>query len=294
MAIFKGAGVAIITPMKENLEINYDKLDEILEEQIAGGTDAIIICGTTGESATMTEEEHSEAIRFTVERVKHRIPVIAGTGSNCTATAVQLSKEAEKDGADGLLLVTPYYNKATQNGLIAHYTQICGEVSIPAILYNVPSRTGCNIQPQTLAHLVKNVDNIVGVKEASGNIGAVAEIMNLCDGSLDLYSGNDNQIVPMLALGAKGVISVLSNVAPRYVHDMVYKYLDGDVEGSRKMQLDAIPLCGALFCEVNPIPVKAAMNMMGKEVGPLRAPLTEIEEGHREQLRKAMEEFGIL
>lgn len=294
MAIFKGAGVAIITPMKENLEINYDKLDEILEEQIAGGTDAIIICGTTGESATMTEEEHSEAIRFTVERVKHRIPVIAGTGSNCTATAVQLSKEAEKDGADGLLLVTPYYNKATQNGLIAHYTQICGEVSIPAILYNVPSRTGCNIQPQTLAHLVKNVDNIVGVKEASGNIGAVAEIMNLCDGSLDLYSGNDDQVVPLLSLGGIGVISVLSNVAPRYVHDMVYKYLDGDVEGSRKMQLDAIPLCGALFCEVNPIPVKAAMNMMGKQVGPLRAPLTEIEEGHREQLRKAMEEFGIL
>ncbi len=294
MAIFKGAGVAIITPMKENLEINYDKLDEILEEQITGGTDAIIICGTTGESATMTEEEHSEAIRFTVERVKHRIPVIAGTGSNCTATAVQLSKEAEKDGADGLLLVTPYYNKATQNGLIAHYTQICGEVSIPAILYNVPSRTGCNIQPQTLAHLVKNVDNIVGVKEASGNIGAVAEIMNLCDGSLDLYSGNDDQVVPLLSLGGIGVISVLSNVAPRYVHDMVYKYLDGDVEGSRKMQLDAIPLCGALFCEVNPIPVKAAMNMMGKEVGPLRAPLTEIEEGHREQLRKAMEEFGIL
>lgn len=294
MAIFKGAGVAIITPMKENLEINYDKLDEILEEQIAGGTDAIIICGTTGESATMTEEEHSEAIRFTVERVKHRIPVIAGTGSNCTATAVQLSKEAEKDGADGLLLVTPYYNKATQNGLIAHYTQICGEVSIPAILYNVPSRTGCNIQPQTLAHLVKNVDNIVGVKEASGNIGAVAEIMNLCDGSVDLYSGNDDQVVPLLSLGGIGVISVLSNVAPRYVHDMVYKYLDGDVEGSRKMQLDAIPLCGALFCEVNPIPVKAAMNMMGKQVGPLRAPLTEIEEGHREQLRKAMEEFGIL
>lgn len=294
MAIFKGAGVAIITPMKENLEINYDKLDEILEEQIAGGTDAIIICGTTGESATMTEEEHSEAIRFTVERVKHRIPVIAGTGSNCTATAVQLSKEAEKDGADGLLLVTPYYNKATQNGLIAHYTQICGEVSIPAILYNVPSRTGCNIQPQTLAHLVKNVDNIVGVKEASGNIGAVAEIMNLCDGSVDLYSGNDDQVVPLLSLGGIGVISVLSNVAPGYVHDMVYKYLDGDVEGSRKMQLDAIPLCGALFCEVNPIPVKAAMNMMGKQVGPLRAPLTEIEEGHREQLRKAMEEFGIL
>ena len=293
MAIFKGAGVAIITPMKENLEINYDKLDEILEEQIAGGTDAIIICGTTGESATMTEEEHSEAIRFTVERVKHRIPVIAGTGSNCTATAVQLSKEAEKDGADGLLLVTPYYNKATQNGLIAHYTQICGEVSIPAILYNVPSRTGCNIQPQTLAHLVKNVDNIVGVKEASGNIGAVAEIMNLCDGSVDLYSGNDDQVVPLLSLGGIGVISVLSNVAPKYVHDMVYKYLDGDVEGSRKMQLDAIPLCGALFCEVNPIPVKAAMNMMGMQVGGYRYPLCEMMPDTYARLRKVMEDYGL-
>ena len=218
MAIFKGAGVAIVTPMKENLEVNYDKLDEILEEQIAGGTDAIIICGTTGESATMTEAEHSEAIRFTVERVKHRIPVIAGTGSNCTRTAMQLSTEAEKDGADGLLLVTPYYNKATQNGLIAHYTQICSSVSIPAILYNVPSRTGCSIQPQTLATLVKNVDNIVGVKEASGNIGTVAEIMHLCDGNIDLYSGNDDQVVPLLSLGGIGVISVLSNIAPAYVH----------------------------------------------------------------------------
>ena len=201
MAIFKGAGVAIVTPMKENLEINYDKLDEMLEEQIAGGTDAIIICGTTGESATMTEEEHSEAIRFTVERVKHRIPVIAGTGSNSTATAVQLSKGAMEDGADALLLVTPYYNKATQNGLIAHYTKICTEAPLPAILYNVPSRTGCSIQPKTLAHLVKNVDSIVGVKEASGNIGNVAEIMHLCDGNIDLYSGNDDQVVPLLSLG---------------------------------------------------------------------------------------------
>ncbi len=293
MAIFKGAGVAIVTPMKENLEINYDKLDEILEEQIAEGTDAIIICGTTGESATMTEAEHSEAIRFTVERVNHRIPVIAGTGSNCTKTAVELSREAEKDGADGLLLVTPYYNKATQNGLITHYTQICNEVKIPAIIYNVPSRTGCNIQPQTLAHLVKNVDNIVGVKEASGNIGAVAQIMHLCDGNIDLYSGNDDQVVPLMSLGGIGVISVLSNIAPAYVHDMVYKYLDGDVEGSRKMQLDALPICDALFCEVNPIPVKAAMNLMGKEVGPLRAPLTEIEPAHREQLEKIMKDFGI-
>ena len=294
MAIFKGAGVAIVTPMKENLEINYDKLDEMLEEQIAEGTDAIIICGTTGESATMTEAEHSEAIRFTIERVNHRIPVIAGTGSNCTRTAVELSKEAEKDGADGLLLVTPYYNKATQNGLIAHYTQICNEVNLPAILYNVPSRTGCNIQPKTLAQLVKNVDNIVGVKEASGNIGAVAQIMHLCDGNIDLYSGNDDQVVPLMSLGGIGVISVLSNVAPAYVHDMVYRYLSGDVEGSRKMQLDALPMCDALFCEVNPIPVKAALNLMGKEVGPLRAPLTEIEPAHKDVLEKAMKDFGLL
>ncbi len=294
MAIFKGAGVALVTPMKENLEINYDKLDEMLEEQIAGGTDAIIICGTTGESATMTEAEHSEAIRFTVERVNHRIPVIAGTGSNCTRTAVELSKEAEKDGADGLLLVTPYYNKATQNGLIAHYTQICREVKLPAILYNVPSRTGCNIQPKTLAQLVKNVDNIVGVKEASGNIGAVAQIMHLCDGNIDLYSGNDDQVVPLLSLGGIGVISVLSNVAPTYVHDMVYRYLSGDIEGSCKMQLDALPMCDALFYEVNPIPVKAALNLMGKEAGPLRAPLTEIEPAHREQLKKVMKDFGLL
>lgn len=294
MAIFKGAGVAIVTPMKDNLEINYDKLDEMLEEQIAGGTDSIIICGTTGESATMTEAEHSEVIRFAIERVNHRIPVIAGTGSNCTRTAIELSKEAEKDGADGLLLVTPYYNKATQNGLAAHYTAICNEVKIPAILYNVPSRTGCSIQPQTLARLVKNVDNIVGVKEASGNIGTVAEIMHLCDGNIDLYSGNDDQVVPLLSLGGIGVISVLSNVAPTYVHDMVYRYLSGDTEGSCKMQLDAIPMCNALFCEVNPIPVKAALNMMGKEVGPLRAPLTEMEDAHKEVLRKAMTDFGLL
>lgn len=294
MAIFKGAGVAIVTPMKDNLEINYDKLDEMLEEQVAGGTDAIIICGTTGESATMTEKEHSEAIRFAIERVNHRIPVIAGTGSNCTRTAIELSKEAEKDGADGLLLVTPYYNKATQNGLIAHYTAICNEVKIPAILYNVPSRTGCSIQPQTLARLVKDVDNIVGVKEASGNIGTVAEIMHLCDGNIDLYSGNDDQVVPLLSLGGIGVISVLSNVAPAYVHDMVYRYLSGDREGSCKMQLDAIPMCNALFCEVNPIPVKAALNMMGKEVGPLRAPLTEMEDAHKEVLKKAMTDFGLL
>ena len=294
MAIFKGAGVAIITPMKENLEVNYDKLDEILEEQIAGETDSIIICGTTGESATLSEQEHTDVIKFAIERVNHRIPVIAGTGSNSTATAVQLSKEAAAAGAEGLLLVTPYYNKATQNGLIAHYTRIANEAKIPAILYNVPSRTGCAIQPETVAHLVKNVEYIAGIKEASGNIGNVAKIMHLCDGKIDLYSGNDDQIVPLLSLGGLGVISVLSNVAPKYVHDMVYKFFEGDIQGSCKMQLDALPLCDALFCEVNPIPVKAAMNLMGKECGPLRGPLTELEPQHKEVLKKAMEEFGIL
>ena len=285
MAIFKGAGVAIVTPMKDNLEVNYDKLDEILEEQIAGKTDSIVICGTTGESATLSEEEHLEAIRFTIERVNHRIPVVAGTGSNCTQTAIQMSKEAEEAGADGVLLVTPYYNKATQNGLIAHYTAIANEIKIPAILYNVP---------KTIAHLVKNVGNIVGVKEASGDISHVAQVMNLCDGQIDLYSGNDDQVVPLLSLGGLGVISVLSNVAPQYVHDMVYKFFEGDVAGSRKMQLEALPVINALFCEVNPIPVKAAMNLQGKEVGPLRAPLTEMEPEHQEVLKKAMKELGIL
>lgn len=294
MAIFKGAGVAVVTPMKENLEVNYEKMDEILEEQIAGGTDAVIICGTTGESATLTEEEHMDVIRFAIERVNHRIPVIAGTGSNSTATAVQFSKEAAEAGAEGILLVTPYYNKATQNGLIAHYTKIANEAKLPAILYNVPSRTGCAIEPATAAYLVKNVEYIVGIKEASGNIGNVAKIMHLCDGKIDLYSGNDDQIIPLLSLGGIGVISVLSNVAPRYVHDMIYKFFDGDLQGSCKMQLDALPLCDALFCEVNPIPVKAAMNLMGKECGPLRGPLTEIEPQHKEQLKKAMQEFGIL
>ena len=294
MAIFKGAGVALVTPMKENLEVDYDKLDEILEEQIAGKTDAIIICGTTGESATMTEKEHVDVIKFAIERVNHRIPVIAGTGSNCTRTAIELSVEAAEAGADGLLLVTPYYNKATQNGLIAHYTQVAEAAKIPSILYNVPSRTGCAIQPQTVAKLVKDVEYIVGVKEASVNISNVAKIMHLCDGKIDLYSGNDDQVVPLLSLGGIGVISVLSNVAPTYVHDMIYEFFDGNVEKSCRMQLDAIPLVDALFCEVNPIPVKAAMNMQGKGVGSLRGPLTEMEPQNKEVLRKAMMEFGIL
>ena len=293
MAIFTGAGVAIVTPMKENGDINFEKLGEILEEQIAEGTDAVIICGTTGESSTMTHEEHLEAIKYTVEKVNKRIPVIAGTGSNCTETAIYLSKEAEQYGADGLLLVTPYYNKATQKGLIAHYTAVANAVKLPIIMYNVASRTGCNITPETAAYLAEHVENIVGIKEASGNIAQITQLAALTRGKLDIYSGNDDQIVPLLALGGKGVISVLSNVAPRYTHEIVAKFMDGDVKGSCEMQLNALPLIHALFSEVNPIPVKAAMNLMGKEVGPLRMPLTEMEDGHKEELKKAMDEFGL-
>lgn len=294
MAIFKGAGVAIVTPMYEDGEVNYGKLAELIEEQIAGGTDAIIICGTTGESSTLSHEEHIEVIRYCVERVAKRIPVIAGTGSNATDTAIYLSQEAERAGADGLLLVTPYYNKTTQNGLKKHYTMIAQSVSLPIILYNVPSRTGCALQPETIADLVKNVKNIVGVKEASGNISQVAKLMSLCGGECDLYSGNDDQIVPILALGGCGVISVLSNVAPRQTHEIVASWLEGDTEKSRRMQLEAIELIDALFCEVNPIPVKKALNLMGKEVGPLRAPLFEMEEANAARLEKAMKEYGIL
>ncbi len=293
MAIFKGAGVAIVTPMTVDGEVNYEVLGEMLEAQIEGGTDAIIICGTTGESATLSEEEHSAVIRYAIKKVNKRIPVIAGTGSNCTATAIKLSKEAEKDGADGLLLVTPYYNKATQKGLIAHYTAIAKAVSLPIILYNVPSRTGCNLQPETIAALVKNVKNIVGVKEASGNISQIAKVKLLCGDDIDLYSGNDDQVVPILSLGGIGVISVLSNVAPKETHNMVMDYLNGDVDKARQMQLKAIPLIDAPFSEVNPIPVKKALNLMGWEAGPLRAPLTEMEASHAEVLKKTMKDFGI-
>lgn len=293
MSIFTGAGVAIVTPMKENGEVNFEKLGEILEEQIAGQTDAIIICGTTGESSTLTHEEHLETIKYTIDKVNKRIPVIAGTGSNCTQTAIYLSQEAEKYGADGLLLVTPYYNKATQKGLIEHYTAIANSVKLPIILYNVASRTGCNIEPKTAAYLAEHVENIVGIKEASGNISQVAEIAALTQGKMDIYSGNDDQIVPILSLGGKGVISVLSNVAPKYTHDIVAKFMEGKVEESRDMQLKALPLVHALFCEVNPIPVKTAMNLMGKEVGPLRMPMTEMEEAHQEVLKTAMKDFGI-
>lgn len=294
MAIFEGAGVALVTPFKANGDVNYDKLEEILEEQIAGGTDAIVICGTTGEASTMSPEEHLSVIKYGCEVVKGRIPVVAGTGSNCTREAVYMSQKAEEVGADGVLLVTPYYNKATQNGLIAHFTTIAEAIKIPALLYHIPGRTGVTMKPETIVSLCKNVPNIVGVKEASGNFSSIATMMNMADGCIDVYSGNDDQIVPLLSVGGKGVISVLSNVAPKQTHDICQKFFDGDVKGSLQMQLDAIPLISALFSEVNPIPVKAAMNMMGKEVGPLRLPLTEMEDAHKEVLKQAMKSYGIL
>ena len=294
MAIFEGAGVALVTPFKANGDVNYDKLEEILEEQIAGGTDAIVICGTTGEASTMSPEEHLSVIKYGCEVVKGRIPVVAGTGSNCTREAVYMSQKAEEAGADGVLLVTPYYNKATQNGLIAHFTTIAEAIKIPALLYHIPGRTGVTMKPETIVSLCKNVPNIVGVKEASGNFSSIATMMNMADGCIDVYSGNDDQIVPLLSIGGKGVISVLSNVAPKQTHDICQKFFDGDVKGSLQMQLDAIPLISALFSEVNPIPVKAAMNMMGKEVGPLRLPLTEMEDAHKEVLKQAMKSYGIL
>lgn len=293
MAIFTGSGVAIITPFHEDGSINYDQLKKLVDYHCENGTDSIVICGTTGESATMTEEEHLECIKRTIDFTAGRIPVIAGTGSNCTATAVELSREAAKAGADGLLVVTPYYNKATQKGLIEHYKAIAREADAPIIMYSVASRTGCNIEPATVAALVKEVDNIVGVKEASGNISQVAKIMQLTQGDIDLYSGNDDQIVPILALGGKGVISVLSNVAPRATHEICAKFFAGDIEGSRELQLKAIPLINALFSEVNPIPVKKAVSLMGMEVGGLRMPLTEMEEANAQKLAQAMRAFGI-
>lgn len=294
MSIFTGAGVALVTPFHEDGAVNYEKLSELIEEQIEKGTDALIICGTTGEASTLSHEEHLDVIAHAVKAVNKRIPVVAGTGSNCTETAIYLSQEAEKSGADGLLIVTPYYNKATQKGLIEHYTMVAESVSLPIIMYNVPGRTGCNILPETAVALAKNVKNIVGIKEASGNIAQVARLMALADGCIDLYSGNDDQIVPILSLGGKGVISVLSNVAPAQTHEICARYFAGDVDGSRKMQLEAIPLIDALFCEVNPIPVKEAMNLMGKQAGPLRRPLSPMEPQNKERLEKAMKEYGLL
>ena len=294
MAIFQGAGVALVTPFKENGEIDYDRLEELVEEQIAGGTDAIVACGTTGEASTMTHEEHLDVISYVCQVVKGRIPVVAGTGSNCTETAVYLSEEAERRGADGILVVSPYYNKATQNGLKAHFTAVANSVKIPMILYNIPGRTGVNIKPETVADLCRNVENIVGVKDATGDISSVAELMCLCDGNIDLYSGNDDQIVPLLSLGGKGVISVLSNIAPAQTHQICQEFFDGNVKESCHLQLKALPLVKALFCEVSPIPVKAAFKLMGKSAGPLRMPLTEMEPENRERLRAAMKEYGLL
>lgn len=294
MAIFRGAGVAIVTPMHEDGKVNFEKLGEILEFQIANSTDAIIICGTTGESSTLTHGEHLQAIKYTIDKVAKRVPVIAGTGSNCTETAVMMSKEAVLYGADALLLVTPYYNKATQKGLIEHYTAIANAVpETPIIMYNVPSRTGCNIQPATAVALAKNVKNIVGIKAASGDLSQIAKMMSMADGCIELYSGNDDQVLPVLSIGGLGVISVLSNVAPKYTHDMVMKYFEGDTAGAAKMQLDAIPLINALFCEVNPIPVKEAMNLMGMNVGPVRMPLSEMEPANKEKLAQALKDFGL-
>lgn len=293
MSIFKGAGVAIVTPMKGNEEVNYDKLEELINWQIDQGTDCIIIAGTTGESSTLTTEEHSEVIKAAVRFVNHRVPVVAGTGSNCTREAVYLSKEAEEAGVDGLLAVTPYYNKATQGGLLRYYTEIAEAVKLPIIMYNVPSRTGCNILPETAATLFKDVENIVGIKEATGNVAQAARTMYLTDGKLDLYSGEDAIVVPLMAIGAVGVISVWSNIAPKDVHDMCMDFMNGNVQKAMEMQLKAQPLIEALFSEVNPIPVKKALNLMGKEVGSLRSPLTEMTPANAQKLAEAMKNYGI-
>lgn len=294
MSIFKGAGVAITTPFLANGEVDYDTFRDQIEYQIQNGTDAIIVCGTTGEASCLSHEEHLDCIKFCVEVVNKRIPVIAGTGSNCTETAIYLSTEAEKYGVDGLLVVTPYYNKATQKGLIEHYTMVANSVKLPIIVYNVPSRTGCNILPETAAKLCKNVPNIVGIKEASGDISQVAKVALLCGDDIDIYSGNDDQIIPILALGGKGVISVLSNVAPKQTHDICQAFFDGDTAKAAKLQIEAIPLVGALFCEVNPIPVKKAIELQGRDTGVVRRPLTEMEPQNAERLKKEMQAYNVL
>ena len=295
MAVFKGSAVAIVTPFKrEDESINYEAFANFIDYQIDNGSDAIVVCGSTGEAATMSEQEHLDACKFCIEYVKGRVPVIGGTGSNRTQTAIDLSREVASYGADGLLLISPYYNKGTQEGVYKHFKMVADAVpGTPVIVYNVPSRTGCNVLPETVARLVKDVPNVVGIKEASGNLSQIAKLMSLAGDKIELYSGNDDQVLPILSLGGLGVISVLSNVAPRETHDMVAKFLEGDVAGSREIQLKAIPLISALFSEVNPIPVKAALNLMGWDVGPLRMPLTEMEEAHQKVLAQAMRDFGI-
>ncbi|HAG05147.1 MAG TPA: 4-hydroxy-tetrahydrodipicolinate synthase [Lachnospiraceae bacterium] len=291
--LFVGAGVAIVTPFNDNGSVNYDALANMLDYQIENSTDAIIICGTTGEASTLTDEEQISVVKFTVDKVNGRIPVIAGAGSNDTAHGINLCKECEAVGADGLLIVTPYYNKTTQRGLVKYYTDMAGSVKIPVIMYSVAGRTGVNIAPETAA-VLSEVDNIVAIKEASGNISQVAKIAALCSDKLDIYSGNDDMIVPLLSLGGKGVISVLSNVAPKYTHDMVRSFIDGETTKAARMQLDALELINALFCEVNPIPVKAALNMMGMKAGGYRAPLIEPSEESCKKIENAMKNFKLI
>lgn len=287
--LFKGCGTAIATPFTED-GINFEEFKKLIEFQIAQGADSIIVCGTTGESSTMTEEERKQTIQFAIDTVAKRIPVIAGTGSNNTKSAIALSKYAESAGADGLLIVTPYYNKTTQSGLIAHYTAIANEVSLPIILYSVPSRTGVNITPETCFAL-SNIENIVAIKEASGNISQIAKIASLCKDNLHIYSGNDDQIIPILSLGGLGVISVLSNIEPKFTHDMVMNYLEGNKEKALESQLKCLPLVEALFCEVNPIPVKEALCILGYDYGIPRLPLIPMSKEGKERLEKAMKEF---
>ncbi len=290
MSIFTGSGVAIVTPFNEG-GVDFNKLEELLNWHIEEGTDAIVICGTTGEASTMTESERKETIKFTVDTVKGRIPVIAGTGSNNTASSIEMSKWAEGIGVDGLLVITPYYNKTTQVGLVKHFEAIAKNVNVPIIVYNVASRTGINIEPKTLVEISK-LPNIVAIKEASGNISQIAQIARMCP-NLDIYSGNDDQIVPIMSLGGKGVISVVANLLPKETHDICAKYMEGDVKAALELQLKMLPLINSLFIECNPIPVKTALNIMGKNVGELRLPLVEMSNGGKEILTNAMEEYGI-
>ena len=294
MSIFTGAGVALVTPFKEDLSVDYDQLEKFIDFQIDNGTDSIVICGTSGEASTMSHDEQIEVVSACVSHVNGRVPVIAGAGANCTDEALNLAKRSEKVGADALLVVTPYYNKATQKGLIEHYTAVAKSIDLPIIMYNVPGRTGCNIQPETAVKLAKEVDNIVAIKAATGNLAQETKTMALAEGCLDMYSGEDGLIVPLMSIGAKGVISVLSNVAPKQTHDICAEFFAGNIEKSRQLQFEALELVDALFSEVNPIPVKTALNLMGMEVGPLRMPLCEMEEANLNKLKTALKNYGLI
>ncbi len=294
MSIYTGSGVAIVTPFHGDGTINFDKLGELIDFNINGGTDCIVIVGTTGEASTLTHDEHIECIKFAVQHTNHRIPVIAGTGSNCTDTEVFLSKEAAKAGVDGLLLVSPYYNKATQKGLKEHFSAVAKAVDTPIVLYNIPGRTGVNILPATIADLAHEYDTIVGVKDATGNIPQAMELMTRMQGDFDIYSGEDGLITPLMSIGAKGVISVLANIAPKETHDIVAEYMKGNVQRSLELQMKYLPLINALFCEVNPIPVKEALNLMGMEVGPYRLPLTSMEPENKARLEREMRALGLI